>query len=81
MQVDVLLFAGAAEMVGQRRVTLELPAAPTLGDVSEALATAHPQLTAMLRTSRWAVDQQFAPLSTRLGGGEEIAFIPPVSGG
>lgn len=82
MQVDVLLFAGAAEMVGQRRVTVELRGtAATLGDVAEALAAAHPQLTAMLRTSRWAVDQHFAPLSTMLGGGEEIAFIPPVSGG
>jgi molybdopterin synthase catalytic subunit len=81
MQVDVLLFAGAAELAGQRRVALEVAPPATLNDVAEALRTARPQLSSLLQSGRWAVDQQFAPLSTGLAGGEEIAFIPPVSGG
>jgi molybdopterin synthase catalytic subunit len=81
MQVDVLLFAGAAETAGQRRISLEVAQVATLSDVADALRAAHPQLSTLLPSGRWAVDQQFAPLSTRVDGSQEIAFIPPVSGG
>ena len=81
MQFEILLFAGAAQLAGKRQVTLEVSERPTLGEVAEALRAAHPQLSTMLASSRWAVDRQFAPLSAKLAGGEEIAFIPPVSGG
>lgn len=81
MRVNVLLFAGAAELAGQRSVTLEIGPEATLQEVADALRASHPQLSTMLQSSRWAVDQQFAPLSTKLTGREELAFIPPVSGG
>lgn len=81
MRIEILLFAGSAQLAGQRSICVELDAPATLADLAAALQAVAPQLSHLLPVSRWAVDQEFMPLSTKIAPGQEIALIPPVSGG
>ena len=80
-RVEILLFAAAAEKAGAARVSLEVPPQATIAQVSEALRQRWPQLAELLAISRWAVNRRFVSADTQLGRGDEIALIPPVSGG
>lgn len=55
---------------------LSLPAVPTLGDL-----LADPRLAALPKDALLAVNQSFADRSTALADGDEVALMPPVSGG
>jgi molybdopterin converting factor subunit 1 len=79
--VRVLLFARARELVGARSVSLTLPFSSTVADLRAALTTLHPALAALLTCSALAVNHAFADDSTPLSPDDEIALIPPVSGG
>jgi MoaE-MoaD fusion protein len=76
MHVTVRLFAALRERAGTGRRELELPAGATAGDVFAALAIGEepPGLA-------YAVNQEYSERSAALSDGDEIALIPPVSGG
>jgi molybdopterin synthase catalytic subunit len=76
MHVTVRLFAALRERAGTGRRELELPQGATAGDVFAALAIGSepPGLA-------YAVNQEYAERSAVLADGDEIALIPPVSGG
>lgn len=79
MTVRVLLFASIRDAAaGADRV--EVPA-DTVADVARELAARFPAAATLLARSRFAVNQQFAAPETKLGEGDEVAVIPPVSGG
>jgi molybdopterin converting factor subunit 1 len=73
----VLLFAGLAESLGTRSVEVEHAA--TVGELVQQLHERWPQLAQL--SYRVAVDQRYASEADSLAGGEELALIPPVSGG
>ena len=77
--VRLLLFAAARETAGTRQVELN---AATVGEVLE-LARAHfgPEFSAVLDRSRVWVNGEPAPPETVLSEGDEVAVLPPVSGG
>jgi molybdopterin converting factor small subunit len=52
-----------------------------VGDVVEALAASSAPLAQRLASVRFAVNAEFAELDRRLQAGDEVAVIPPVSGG
>jgi molybdopterin synthase catalytic subunit len=74
---DVLLFAAARDAAGQERLAVELPEGSRVADLALAL----PQLAAILPRCRIAVNHEFADAERALNPGDEIAVIPPVSGG
>ncbi len=76
MQVRVRLFAGLRQRAGADEVQLELPEGASVG---EALARMH-DLTAGIPVVM-AVNHEYADVDQRLGSGDELALIPPVSGG
>lgn len=81
MRVKVLYFAVLRERRGASSETLELPAG---GDVAMALATVakhHPQVAPLLPRAQVAVNQVVVAATTLLSEGDELALIPPVSGG
>jgi len=81
MRVKVLYFAVLRERRGTPSETLELPAG---GDVAMALATiakSNPLVAPLLPRAQVAVNQVVVPATTLLGDGDELALIPPVSGG
>ena len=79
--VEVLLFAGLKQAAKTDTLSIALPPDGNVQDLLNALAAAHPHLEAQLRQCRVAVDQAFVDPTHPVIGAEEIALIPPVSGG
>jgi len=80
MTVTVHLFARAKELAGDR-VAVELPAGTTVGVLRGELAAAFPALAPLLERSAVAVNHDFAETDRVIEIGDEVAVIPPVSGG
>ena len=80
-QHRVLLFAGLRQQARTDVLSVELGPDATVADLIVTLGREHPELAAGLSQCRVAVDQEFVDPTRRLCGGEEIALIPPVSGG
>ena len=81
MNVQVKLFAVAKQLVGSDTASVELPAEPTVADLRTALARDFPALEVTLASVVFAVNAEYATDQTRLSTTDEIACIPPVSGG
>jgi MoaE-MoaD fusion protein len=80
-RIRVRLFAIQREIAGTREVELELPDDATIDAAWEALVRLHPRLEPGRAFVRFALDGDYADPSTPIGGGRELAVIPPVSGG
>ncbi|MBA3548208.1 MAG: molybdenum cofactor biosynthesis protein MoaE [Nannocystis sp.] len=81
MTVRILLFAGLRERLRSDWVELELPEGATVAELLSALGDAHPPLRELLPPCRVAVEQEFVAAGHRVRAGDEVAVIPPVSGG
>lgn len=82
MNVQILLFALLAETASRREVQLVLPAGSTVRDAVDQLMQAYPRLqNAPMQHVFFAVNHEYAPEETVLNDGDELALIPPVSGG
>ncbi len=81
MKVNVRLFAGLHDLLGKRDVVLELAEGATVLQLREQLAKEYPIVTPYLTTLVCAVDEEYVPSEHRLQEGDEVALIPPVSGG
>lgn len=76
----VLLFAGLAEVAGQRELTVgDVDPPRTVGELEARLREEWPALAS--RSFRIAVNQRYAAAEDELGADDELALIPPVSGG
>lgn len=80
-QVAVLLFAGARDAIGSRCVDIALPEGATTESLMAHLAEAYPAFGTMARIAQAAVNEQYVPRTHILKTGDEVAIIPPVSGG
>ena len=81
MRVKVQLFARLREVAGRQEWTLDVPAGASVRDVWEAAAAAHPALGDFRRGVSCAVNAEFATWGLVVRDGDEVAFLPPVSGG
>ena len=79
--VSVRLFAGAAEVAGVRVHRVPIEDGATVDEVFDRMAEQFPALTAMKASLKFAVNQEFVEMDQRLSDGDEMAVIPPVSGG
>lgn len=82
MKINVLVFAQLREYFGSTHWQADLPASGTLNDLQKGMITAFPDAEAVILASRFAVNQRYIQgLDHVLQAGDEIALIPPVSGG
>jgi molybdopterin converting factor subunit 1 len=81
MFVTVRLFARLREVTGQPELSRELPPGATAGSAWAALVQDFPGLADYGRTVSCAVNEEYARMTTTLNDGDEVAFLPPVSGG
>ncbi|MEZ5291820.1 MAG: molybdopterin converting factor subunit 1 [Vicinamibacterales bacterium] len=82
MRVNVKLFARLRELVGTGDLTLEIAGPPaTVADVWASLVATHPAAEAYARSMSSAVNLEYARMTTAVADGDEVAFLPPVSGG
>jgi molybdopterin synthase catalytic subunit len=81
VRVRARLFAVQRELAGTREVALELGAGATIDDAWAALVERFPVLAPGREFLRFARNGDYAEAATALEDGDEVAFIPPVSGG
>jgi molybdopterin synthase sulfur carrier subunit len=81
--LTVRLFAALREAAGVERLSLELPAPPTVAGVAAALAGRCPALAGKVAQGRVlaAVNRRHSSFDAPVADGDEVAFFPPVSGG
>jgi molybdopterin converting factor subunit 1 len=81
VQIRVLFFGVIRDVTGVREDSLNLPAGGNIGSVFEHYATRFPQLREMASSIVLALNQEFSPPTAPVAEGDEVAFLPPVSGG
>lgn len=80
MNIKILAFGIAREICGSSTLRLEMPEGATAGDLKQLLIGQYPRLGG-LNSFLLAVNEEFATTDTLISSGDEIAIIPPVSGG
>jgi molybdopterin converting factor subunit 1 len=81
IRVRIRLFAMQRELAGTRELELDLPRGATVEDAWHALVQRVPALRPGRASVRFAHNGGYAPADTPLADGDEVAMIPPVSGG
>ena len=81
MRVTVLFFGVLKEMLASESLTLELPQGATVDAVLGHFRELMPQQPKLWSTLAVAVNQSYASSSSLLRDGDEVALLPPVSGG
>jgi len=81
MIIKLLFFASYQDIAGSSEQSIDLPDASTVDDASAWLVDRFPNFAEALPKGRVAVNLEFAEPSQSLADGDEVAFMPPVSGG
>jgi molybdopterin converting factor subunit 1 len=81
MRVRSLFFAQYRDLAGADERVVELPAGASVGDLVRVLRAGDDGLRGLPAAPVTAVNMDYAPASTALADGDEVAFIPPVAGG
>jgi molybdopterin synthase catalytic subunit len=77
----VKLFASYRERVGQAEVTVELPDGATVGSLAAEVVRSYPAMARYPGRLVVAVNQEYREHGYPVHEGDEVALIPPVSGG
>ncbi len=81
MRVHVLFFGGLKDVTGRAQETIEVPEGSRLAGVFEHYANQFPKLRELGSSIVMARNHEFSPLAAAVAEGDELAFLPPVSGG
>jgi molybdopterin converting factor subunit 1 len=81
MRVTVRLFARLREVAGAAELTCEVAPGATVADVWREVTTRHPGLAPFGQAVSCAVNEDFARPGASVREDDQVAFLPPVSGG
>ncbi|MBI2902266.1 MAG: MoaD/ThiS family protein [Candidatus Methylomirabilis oxyfera] len=81
MKVRVRCFATAREIVGTGELVIDLPEGSTLTQLFDQIQGQFPRLQGLAGSLLFSVNREYAPSDRRLVAEDEVALIPPVSGG
>lgn len=81
VRVKVLFFGRLKEIVGVAEDAMELPDGSAIEALFSRYGERHPELAHFRSSLVASRNQEFAAWSTPLHAGDEVAFLPPVSGG
>lgn len=81
MRVQVRFFASVREKLRRTEAEIDLGGGATVADLWQELRRAYPALADVGSSLRFAVNQEYVDTEHRLAEGDEVAVIPPVSGG
>lgn len=80
--IPILLFAGLADRIGTGSLAFNVTCLPlTAGELKSLLSEAYPDAKSQISTAFVAVNQEYALADQLIQAGDEVALIPPVSGG
>lgn len=81
MRVHVLFFASLRELARTSSCDVTVDDGATVADLWRTLCTSNPALEPMGASLSFAVNQEYTDRDHHLADGDEVALIPPVSGG
>jgi len=81
VKVGVLFFAGARDVIGGKALDVSLPAGSTVEGLLRYLCDEYPGFDRVSSVAQTSVNEEYAPRTYALQDGDEVAIIPPVSGG
>ncbi len=81
MRVTIRLIARLRDLAGAGELVREVPPESTIAGVWQVLATELPALKDYERTMSVALNADYSRMSAPVRDGDEVAFLPPVSGG
>jgi molybdopterin converting factor subunit 1 len=81
MHIKLRFFASLRERLGKSEQLCDVPPGATVATVWEILKREHPDLATVERSVAFAVAQEYVDKDHLLQDNDELAFIPPVSGG
>jgi len=81
MQIRVLFFGMLKDITGRSSDSLELPDHATLHDLLTHYQQQIPRLSQIAASLAMSINQEYAPPDSQLKSGDEVALLPPVSGG
>ena len=81
MKVRLRLFALARDLLGASSIEVEVPVGATVADLRHIMAELSTSLAPIAKSSMYAVGIEYARDDFILKEGDEVACIPPVSGG
>ena len=79
--MTVRLFAKLRDIAGSGELSRDAPAGATVADVWHGLVIEFPEMARYESSMSSAVNAEYARMGTAIADGDEIAFLPPVSGG
>ena len=80
MKIDVSFWGVTRRLAGADTLSLELPAASTVEDLAQQLSR-HGDLAAEMERCAFAIGDALVPRTQVLDEGDQLAVLPPVSGG
>jgi molybdopterin converting factor subunit 1 len=81
MRVTIRLFARLRDIAGSGDLSRDADAGATVGDVWRGLVAEFPEMARYQSSISSAVNAEYARMTVTVADGDEIAFLPPVSGG
>jgi molybdopterin converting factor subunit 1 len=81
MRVTVRLFARLRDLAGSGELVRDVPDPATVQSVWRSLVAEMPALQDYERTMSVAVNADYSKMTAAVRDGDEVAFLPPVSGG
>ena len=81
MRINVRLFARLRDIAGSGEIATDVPDGATVRAVWGELTARFPDMRAYQQTISAAVNAEYSRMDAPLADGDEVAFLPPVSGG
>lgn len=81
IQITLKLFAVFQEVLATDQIQIDLPVGATVSQIFDRLVAQHPNLEKWRSLTRYAINLNFSEPHTIVNNGDEVALIPPVSGG
>jgi molybdopterin converting factor subunit 1 len=81
MRVTVRLFARLRDITGAQEMMREVEPGATVGTLWQQLAAEFPAIASYEKSISSAVNADYAKMNQAVADGDEVAFLPPVSGG
>ncbi|MEE3202558.1 MAG: molybdopterin converting factor subunit 1 [Acidobacteriota bacterium] len=81
MRITVLLFARLRDIAGTTTLNRNLPDGSTTRFLWKTLVQDFPEFESYSEAISTAVNEEYSRMDSELSDGDEVAFLPPVSGG